>query len=170
MGVDWENLLAPCLVGPPTLAAMGDRSAGDDGAGPMLVDLLAGKVSLVLLDCGSYPQNFLSVIARTCPDVVLLVDAAELGLLPGRVQVLDRAAVADWGGCHGFPVGLLMEQIGALSQAPVFLLGIQIGRLAQGGGLHSAVEETVRDLAAFLISRYPAGSDERTTWCRRPAT
>ncbi|MBN1425363.1 hydrogenase maturation protease [Candidatus Fermentibacteria bacterium] len=162
MGVDWESLLAPLLPGRVTLVAMGDRSAGDDAAALMLVDLLAGKASLPLLDCGSYPQNFLSIIARTCPHVVMLVDAAELGLLPGQVRVLDHAALADWGGSHGYPMGLLMEQIEALSRARVFLLGIQIGDLTRGQSCHPAVEETIRGLAEFLMSRYPARTNERT--------
>ncbi len=139
------------------VVAMGDREGGDDGAGPRLVEHLTGRVSLPLLACGSYPQNFLSVIARARPEVVVLVDAAELGLEPGAVRVLVADEVMDLGaGSHGYPLALLMAQMEAFAEAPVVLLAIQVGALRRGVGLHPAVEETVRDLAQFLSRRFPA--------------
>jgi len=156
VGVAWERDLGPRLHGRVVLAAIGDRTAGDDAAAPFLIDLLGKATNLTLLDCESYPQNFIGVISRACPDVVLLVDGAELGLKPGEVRILERAAVTDWGGgSHGFPMEFLMHQIQAMTDAAVFLLGIQIGGLARGAPLHPNVEATVRDLAAFLTERYP---------------
>lgn len=156
MGVAWPDLLGPRLHGRLVIAALGDPSAGDDGAGPLLIELLRSRPGLVLLDCGTYPQNFLGPIAKASPHVVMLVDAAELGMRPGEIRVLDRDAVGEWGGgSHGFPLDVLMEQIEVMSGAEVFLLGIQVGSLVRDAPLHPAVEATVRDLASFL-SHYAA--------------
>lgn len=156
MGVAWEALLGPKLHGRIVLAAVGDRGAGDDAAAPFLIDLLSTTADLATIDCGSYPQNFLGVFARFDPDTVLLVDAAELGVSPGEVRILDAVTVTDLGGgTHGFPMELLLHQIEAATKAEVFLLAIQIAGLTRGSSLHPAVEKTVRDLAAFLENRYP---------------
>ncbi|MCU0611317.1 MAG: hydrogenase maturation protease [Candidatus Eisenbacteria bacterium] len=156
MGVGWEEDLAQRLHGRVVLAALGDRTAGDDAAALSLIDLLDTTTNLTLLDCGSYPQNFLGVISRDRPEVVMLVDAAELGLQPGEVRVLDRSSVTDWGGgSHGFPMELLMQQIEVLAAAQVFLLAIQVGGLTRGAPLHPDVRRAVEELAAFFRLRYP---------------
>ena len=136
--------------------ALGDRAAGDDAAGPLLVDKLRGKTDLVLIDAGTYPQNHLGVIARENPDSVIFVDAAELGLAPGSIRFLGVGEIRDMGGgSHGFPLTVLLEQTASLARADVCLLGIQVGSLARGSSLSRPVAESVSDIARCLSTLRP---------------
>lgn len=174
MGVDWRHLLSRHLRGRTVLVAVGDRYAGDDAAGPALVDALQGKTDLTLLDVGSYPQNYMGVVAREAPETVILVDGAELGLQPGEIRLLCGSELVDMGGgSHGFPMTALLEQLAVLSNAEILLLGIQIETLERGSSLSSPVEQAVDEIVRFITSLRPEAGffgDEHDVEKTRPDT
>jgi hydrogenase maturation protease len=156
VGVDWRRSLSRHLHGRVVVVALGDRSTGDDAAGPLLIDLLQGKTDLLLLDVGSYPQNYMGVIARQNPDTVVFADGAELGLPPGSIRYLGVRDVTDLGGgSHGFPLTMLMDQIARMAQAEVFLLAIQVASLSRGAGLSRSVADAVDEIARFVSAVRP---------------
>ena len=71
---------------------IGNRLAGDDGAGSAVAEALRGRTAACVIDAGIAPENHLEPIVRGEPDTILLVDAANQarrrGLRPG-------AAIAD---------------------------------------------------------------------------
>jgi hydrogenase maturation protease len=156
VGVDWRRSLSRHLHGRGVLVALGDRTAGDDAAGPCLIDKLRGKTDLVLIDAGTYPQNYFGVIARANPDSVIFIDGAELELLPGDIRFLGMGDVTDLGGgSHGFPLTVLFEQTELLAGADVFLLGVQVASLARGTALSKPVAEAIADIARFVVTVRP---------------
>ncbi len=71
---------------------------GDDAAGPMLAKMLEQSPipGWTCIDGGQTPEDDLAVIRRMQPDVLLLVDASQMGREPGTIGVVDeRDVVSD---------------------------------------------------------------------------
>jgi hydrogenase maturation protease HycI len=72
---------------------IGNELSGDDGAGVRVARDLAVRLGLradcLVLEAGTAPENFTGVVRRFRPDLVLLVDAAHLGVEPGTAYWLD---------------------------------------------------------------------------------
>lgn len=84
------------IKGKVTIAAMGNIIRGDDGLGPKLIELLkARKVKAGLFDCGTAPENYIFPMLGSLCDTLILIDAANMGIEPGLVRVLDIDDVAN---------------------------------------------------------------------------
>ena len=75
------------------MVGVGHDLWGDDGVGPAVVhslqESLPGYDQLLLVDAGPAPENFTGKLRGFNPDIILLVDAAELDMLPGSYQWID---------------------------------------------------------------------------------
>ncbi|HEY3421784.1 MAG TPA: hydrogenase maturation protease, partial [Methanocellaceae archaeon] len=61
---------------------VGNRMRGDDGLGPVLIDMLKDRVSHAI-DAGSTPENCTSVVKRLKPEVIVFIDAVKFDKQPG---------------------------------------------------------------------------------------
>src|SRR5512136_714557 len=68
---------------------IGHELYGDDAVGVWLAGRLnhiaAGYENLLVIQGGSAPENFTGVLRKYQPDLVLLVDAALMGIRPGMI-------------------------------------------------------------------------------------
>jgi len=71
------------------ILGVGNILQGDDAIGPNLVDLLHGRVEATLINGGEVPENYVSSIRAAKPELVLIIEAIELGAEPGCIAVLD---------------------------------------------------------------------------------
>src|SRR3989304_235438 len=109
---EWLNQLQGWLRRNGQRAAvvgLGQEWGGDDAAGLQVARTmlraksLAGSAWLVV-DAGSAPENCLGALRRHKPDLLLLVDAAEMGESPGAVRLLDwKAATGLSASTHTLP-------------------------------------------------------------------
>ena len=81
------------------IMCIGNRHGGDDAIGPYVADRLKEKINdFVVLDCGTVPENFTSVVKRHKPRNLIIIDAVEMGLTPGeRFAQLNVATTATGG-------------------------------------------------------------------------
>jgi len=143
-----EALGRRCLV-----VGIGNPLRGDDGAAQALLRRLEGAVDAALLDAEEVPESHLGRIVEARPEVVLLVDAVDLGSQPGGVALLTRGRLPAGGfSTHRPPLSVLMFFIEQETGAEVLLLGIQPKQVEFGAGLSPEVEKTVEALAAILAS------------------
>jgi hydrogenase maturation protease HycI len=135
------------------LVGMGHELRGDDAAGLWVARRwrsIAPSRWLVL-DAGPAPENFTGTLRRFAPDVILLVDAVEMGLPPGAVRLLElnhaesRSASTHTLSCH-----LLAAYLLAQRPCTIRLLGIQAGQDRLGAGLSPAAAAAVRRIIAAL--------------------
>jgi hydrogenase 3 maturation protease len=104
---------------------------GDDAAGVIAVRRLSasaacGSERILLLEAGLAPENFTGPLRRFHPDLILLLDAAEMGAKPGSIQVLDWRDSAGFGpSTHLQPPSTLAEFLMAELGCEVALIGIQ---------------------------------------------
>jgi hydrogenase 3 maturation protease len=144
-----------CVLG------LGNRDRGDDAAGPRLIDLLRGRVPFPCWDAGPAPENFLEKVASERPDVVLLVDAADFGGIPGEIRVLDPDELAGTISTHCGSLGLVADYLRARTSARVCLVAVQAVSTRPGQAISPEVAGAVRVLAERLVASRPSPGGRR---------
>ena len=137
------------------LLGVGNRLSRDDGAGPVLVERLAGSDWLAI-DCGTSLENVGGVVSREKPDLLVIADAARMGLPPGEVRRLPRPSVDRMlVSTHGLPLTFFLDRLGSAA-GRIVLIGIEPADLSFGEGLSAEVSVGVERLFQALTSE-PGG-------------
>jgi len=133
---------------------VGNMLHSDDGAGPAAVQFLSGAgvpEGIFAFDCGTAPENFTGVVRRIGPDLVVIVDAALMGLAPGSIRRIGLEEVCDVAvGTHMVSLGFLAGFLRKVCPE-VVVLGIEPVSLDEGVGLSDVVECAVREVAGFIL-------------------
>jgi hydrogenase 3 maturation protease len=134
------------------LLGVGNRLRGDDAVGSLLIERLKGKVDVPLIDAGDVPENYLGPIEESGAELVLVVDAADMGAQVGDVALFDIEQVQGMSvSTHSANLGLLFQVIPPETRPEVLLLGIQPGNIEFGQGLSEPVRATLESLAEMLV-------------------
>jgi hydrogenase 3 maturation protease len=131
------------------LFGIGNPLLGDDGVGNYIADRFRAP-GWIPVDCGTLPENFTGVVRREQPEILILVDAADMALSSGEFRIVqpDNIAAVTFG-THSLPLNLLMEYL-AGSAGKVIFIGIQPGRTVMGEGLSDSVREGADRLITIL--------------------
>ncbi len=137
---------------------IGNELMGDDGAGVLAAKLLRkfeirnSKFELAVFEAGTTPENFTGPIARMKPDLVLMVDAADMGLGVGEIAYLDPTSMGSlMHTTHNMPLSFLAEYIKRTAGCRVGAIGIQAGRIDLDSSVSPEVAEACRQLAEAII-------------------
>lgn len=129
------------------IVGVGHALRGDDAAG-LAVAQRAGRLSgerLLVLEGGPAPENVTGILRRFEPDLVLLVDAADLGAAPGTVRWLGPDDVEGLSATtHTMPLSILAHYLEQEMGCRVYFIGIQPGQNGIGEPLSEAVERAVQ--------------------------
>ncbi len=149
------------------LLGVGNRLSRDDGAGPAVARALDGVDGWLAIDCGTALENASGIVVREEPDLLVIVDAARMGLPPGSIRRLpidstDRMLAST----HGLPLSFVIERLGSAVHDTV-LIGIEPEDLGFGEGISEQVSEAAAAVVEILrggdVDRIPAleedGSD-----------
>jgi len=132
------------------LIGVGNPLGRDDGVGLYVARGLAGAPGWEVIPAGLSLENALGQVSRRRPDLLVLVDAAEMGLPPGSFRRLSwRATPLMLGSSHALPLGFLLDLIAGAAHE-VVLVGIQPQDLSLGEGLTPEVKEGADGLIALL--------------------
>lgn len=119
------------------ILGIGNRLRADDGFGPMLIDRLQGNTETFLLDAGDVPENYLGVIEAAAPEVVLVVDAVDLGAQPGDVALIEIDQLSETtSSTHNASLSLLFK---VLKVPDVFIIAVQPRTTAFGAPISQPV-------------------------------
>ncbi|EGV06177.1 hydrogenase maturation peptidase HycI [Haemophilus pittmaniae HK 85] len=131
------------------ILTVGNSMMGDDGAGPYLYQLLTENPlsDWEVIDGGSAPENVAHQIRQLRPKRLLIVDAADMELPPGKIRIIDKDAIAElfFVSTHNMPLNFLIEQLEE-DIAEIVFVGIQPDLVSFG----FPMTETVRDSVQFL--------------------
>ena len=156
----FEVLLSRRLRGSHRLAVVGvgDLSSAFDRLGMYA----AGEIEKLHLAntkvflAGTSPESITATLRAYRPDHVIFLDAADMGGLPGDIEVIEpEMAQANLFSSHILPLSVVMEFIAEDTGSAVTLLGIQPDimrpdQVLSGGGLEllhrnlSALEDILR--------------------------
>lgn len=143
---------------------IGNELSGDDAVGVRIVRALSSRLvprsDRLVLDTGTAPENFTGPLRRFRPDLVLLVDAADLSAEPGTVAWIDWTETDGLSGStHTLPPSVLARFLVGTLVCRLALLVIQPASLQFGASLspavQSAADQVVDRLAAALSSGEP---------------
>lgn len=99
------------------------------------------------------PESCTGPLRRFAPDLVILVDAADMGAAPGTVAWLDwRDADAAASSTHGLPLALFAGFLTTEIGCAVLLLGIQPADLSFGAPLTDPARRALRRVAGGLAT------------------
>ena len=131
---------------------IGNRHGGDDAIGPYVADRLKEKIyDFVVLDCGTVPENFTSVVKRHKPRNLIIIDAVEMGLDPGEMRIVPKEKIGTMHIItHGIPISILMTYLEDYIEN-IFFVGIQPKTMS--GSLTNFVKISGENLIKLIIKK-----------------
>lgn len=147
------------------ILGIGNELNGDDAAGVLvareLIEKNGGgeswtdpqKPARYVIEAGAVPEAFTGPLRRFQPDLVILVDAAELGESPGTVGYFHwQQAEGMSASTHTLPPTILAQFLIRDMDCEVFLIGIQPKSLTLDAGVSAEVRQAARQVIAALQS------------------
>jgi len=151
------KLLADDPPGRVALLGIGNELNGDDSAGNWvarkLCERLVDQPNLLIMDCGSIPENASGPLRRFQPQLILLVDAADLDETPGTIQFVEMDQVRGFSASsHSLPLSVLAGFLVQEFRCEVALCCIQPQSLEFEAKLSTPVTKAVKLLVKELAS------------------
>lgn len=154
-----NEFLSSLLAGSVRLCILGAGSClmADDAAGVMVTDALIERFGekpgrFAVFSGGTAPECFTGEIKKFKPGLVLIIDAADLGLATGEIASIDPSVVSGVSfSTHMLPLKVMLEYLTKEIGCRTALLGIQPACLEFGGEMTPEVAETVGELTRALI-------------------
>ena len=149
------------------IVGIGNTLRSDDAAGVLVArTLLASRLfrdreSILVMDAGHAPENGTSTLRHFEPDIVLLIDAVEMGEVPGFIRWVDMDEIEGMSAStHSLPLSMLASYLNWELKCEVTLLGIQVksndvGEIVDLNVLR-AVNEIVSAVTEAVMASIPA--------------
>jgi hydrogenase 3 maturation protease len=147
------NWLANCNK--IAVVGIGNELRQDDFIGSRIVrnlkkDLTSDKI--LILDCETVPENYLGVIERFKPSHILVIDAAQIGLDPGKYMLVGFEKVRGEGiSTHDLSLEIFAEYIKKVTDAELILLAIQPKSIEFETGLTEDLSKTAEEITDLLL-------------------
>ena len=132
------------------LIGVGNPLGRDDGVGVYVARAMAGDSGWWAIPAGLALENALGLVERERPELLVIVDAADMGLPPGSFRRLPLERAEEMlGSSHALPLGFLAGIIQRAARE-VVLIGVQPADLSLGDGLSPEVKKGAEELVALL--------------------
>ena len=139
---------------------IGNRLGGDDAAGTHAVDMLnrrrkkatgSSRSDIMAIDTGTAPESYTSVIRRQRPDLLILVDAADMGLPPGALRAItpEKISILSFS-THNIPLSTFISYVEEFC-GDILLVGVQPEQTEMGSGISKTVHRSLKKLAAAIL-------------------
>ncbi|PIU41736.1 MAG: hypothetical protein COS99_04025 [Candidatus Omnitrophica bacterium CG07_land_8_20_14_0_80_42_15] len=152
---DVKSELIKCVNGKKVaIVGIGNLEKGDDGFGVLLTERLKTRLkNTALFECGTAPENYLGPIIRSNPQVLLVLDAANLRAEPGHVHILEAKEIADLGlSTHDSSLNLFIKFLRhELKEVDIFLVCMQPKNTDFGKCISKELEKHLSELEKILV-------------------
>ena len=139
---------------------IGNPLGGDDAAGTCAVDILNQMchraknplpTEIIAIDAGTAPESYTSVIRRQRPDLLILIDAADMGLPPGTLRTItpDKINILSFS-THHIPIPMFISYVEEFC-GKVLVIGVQPEQTETGKSISKAVQKSVKKLAEVIL-------------------
>jgi len=139
---------------------IGNRLGGDDAAGTCVVDMLNQRrhktkdllhTEIMAIDVGTAPESYTSVIRQHRPDLLILIDAADMGLHPGVLRAItpDKISILSFS-THNIPLSMFISYVEEFC-GEILLVGVQPEQTGMGSGISQAVRKSVKKLGEAIL-------------------
>lgn len=153
------------------VVGVGSELRADDAAGLLVLEHLQRKLlpqkkvgqrppaapsdkpDIKLFNGGTAPENLTGEIKRFKPDLLIMVDAIELGKRPGTIDLLDLQKIKDTAFLtHKLPLKLMLDYLAAEMSFTFIFIGIQPKSLDFAAPVSKPVLRSCRVLVDLLSS------------------
>ena len=147
---------------------IGNRLGGDDAAGPCVVDMLNLALSalsagrhrakapvptdeITATDASTTPESYTSVVRQRRPDLLILVDAADMALSPGAVRIIPPERIRTLAfSTHHIPLSTFISYVKEFC-GKVLLVGVQPEQTETGARISKVARKSARKLAEVIL-------------------
>ena len=137
------------------ILGIGNRLRGDDAVGSILAERLMQKVDNPIIDASDVPENYLGPVEASAADLVIVLDAADLGATPGDLSLIEMDQLKDISiSTHTANLALLFKAIPQASRPDAVLIAIQPEQTEAGLGLSRSVEVAMEGLEKLLVQLF----------------
>jgi hydrogenase 3 maturation protease len=137
------------------ILGIGQALRGDDGVGLAVAQELRpfAHENLLIIQAAHAPENCTGQVCRFQPDLVLLVDAAQMNEPPGTIRWLDwQACDGVSASSHTLPLTMLGRYLTAVLPSEVALLGVQPATLEIAESLSPQVAAAARQIVQAIAN------------------
>ena len=132
------------------IVCIGNREGGDDAVGPFIADQLINK-NIEVIDCGTVPENYTSVIKQKNPKHLIIIDAFDMGLSAGELRIVPKQKIGIMHiSTHGIPIPLLVDYLSQTIQN-IILVGIQPKTMK--GAMSAEVQKSAMQLMTYIQNK-----------------
>jgi len=129
--------------------ALGNVWRGDDGVGCFIAQNFKSDDWLVL-DCGRAPENFTSIVTKTKPKCLVIVDAAEMNLEPGQFRVVPSERIEElYPTTHNIPLSYLISYLDKWAEK-IILIGIQPKKTGKYDQISKELKDSTKKVIRIL--------------------
>lgn len=114
------------------IVGIGNELRGDDAAGVLIARKLEERglpslsPAIKIVIGGSTPENVTGEIVRFKPSHIVIIDAADIGLEPGDVRIVNCEDISGAAfSTHSLPLGAFVSYLTEATHAAVVILGVQ---------------------------------------------
>jgi hydrogenase 3 maturation protease len=136
------------------ILGVGNRLRGDDAIGCLITDELKSINGLIVIDCGSAPENFIDKVCSLAPNEIIIVDACNFCAEPGKFQLFAERQIEKISSqllsTHTLPLSLTVAMIKKQLPCKIQLLGIQPESINFGEGLSLRLEAAKSQIVKYL--------------------
>jgi hydrogenase 3 maturation protease len=112
-------------------------------------------LDIPIIDAGDVPENYLGPIEASGADVVLVLDAADLGASPGDLSLIEMSQLKELGvSTHTANLALLFMVIPRAERPEAILVAIQPEQMETGQSLSRNVEIAMKGLEHLLVQLF----------------
>ena len=129
------------------LVGMGNSLKADDGIGSEICSQLKETIPDNVIDTGTVPENYIQVIIKKKPKVILFIDAIDFAAPAGTIKVFETAELSTGGiTTHTLSPRLLSDMIAQSIPAKIYFIGIQPKSMMIGYPMSQEVESAKKEL------------------------
>ena len=144
------------------LLGVGNRAHGDDGIGSYLVRRLQKKIGIPVIDAGEMPEKSLASIEASGADLVLIVDAADMGVSAGEISLLELDELRTMGvSTHTANLPLLFKIIPKQKRPCALLIAVQPGAIS-GNVLSSEAHNALDGLEHLFLQLFKKEAKQKS--------
>ena len=132
----------------------------DDAAGVLVARALLQRNwgrdadRLLIIEAGPAPENRTGELRKFHPDVVLIIDAADMGEAPGILQWIPEESIDGMSAStHSLPLSMLSRYLKLELNCAVAVLGIQAASNEVGESVSPDVARAIDEIVDELDSR-----------------
>ncbi|MBI9044393.1 MAG: hydrogenase maturation peptidase HycI [Anaerolineaceae bacterium] len=142
------------------IVGIGNEIRSDDAVGVYIVRSIRNYISesekVLLVEAGPSPESFTGMIKAHAPQVIIFIDAAEMGEKPGTVRLLTMQEIDGFSAStHTLPLSIIGKYLALEIGCPILTIAIQPETLEFdepiSASIQSLIEPLAKEIASFLV-------------------